>query len=128
MQALAHDCRLTGNMLGDITYTNFLGTEFYTINKLQDAVEVYEKLGAKTSDRPRLLMCGELLAWDQTLVLSPYNDRWRGARKLVHQYLGGRGQLETTIAKFGELEEAETHASARRIMKDPEHLEDHIRK
>lgn len=116
------------DLTGDVTYLNLLGQEFYCLGHISDAMEVFEKHGAKTSDRPTFAMCGELLGWDQSLVLTPYGERWRSSRKLLHQYIGGRGQLETTLAKFGELEEAETHASLKRILKDPAHLEEHIRK
>lgn len=114
--------------LGNVVYVDFLGTPVYILNSFKDAVDVFEKQGAKSSGRPRLVMCGEMLGWDRFVVFSQYGERLRTSRRLFHQYIGGRGQLETTLEKVGELEEAETLASCRRILQDPDsaHLGAHI--
>lgn len=83
-------------------------------------MDVFERQGAKSSSRPRLVMCGEVLGWDQSVVLTQYGEGLRTSRRLFHQYIGSRGQFETTLKKVGALEEMETHASCKRILQDPD--------
>lgn len=107
---------------------NILGQRMFILNSLDDAVNLLEKQGAKTSDRPQLPMASDLMGWNRALVNMPWGERWRNTRKLMHQYIGGRGQLRLTFERFGDLEERETRKSCRRILRDQQRLVDHIRK
>ena len=86
-----------------------------------------EKKSAVTSDRPVLVMAGKLLGWDHSLVLSPYGDRFRELRRLLHRYIGSRGQLEK-MERFHELIETENLRFLGRLLRNPEAFVAHIRK
>lgn len=107
---------------------NLLGQPVVVFNSLKDALYVFEKLGSKSSDRPQRTMCAELLGWGEVLVFNRYGERWRMGRKYFHQYLGGKGQLSTVISRFSHIQEREAHAGLKLILRDPDHVEDHIRR
>ena len=69
-------------------------------------------------------MGGELAGWKNTLVLTPYGDRFRNQRKLAHSLFGSR----STMSSFEPLEELETHRFLKRLLSNPDGLQDHIRK
>lgn len=110
-----------------------MGERTIIISSMDAAVDLLEKKSAIYSDRPTLPMAGELLKWSQQLVFSQYGDHFRNMRKLLHRYLGGRGQLDKMIP-YHELIESETQRFLDRILEHtghfqhPGHLTEYIRK
>ncbi|KAK0192108.1 cytochrome P450 [Armillaria mellea] len=66
------------------------------------------------SDRPRLEMAGELVGYANTIVLIRYNSRFRNCRKHISKMMG-------TIKH-------ETRRHLKRILADPEKLDESLRK
>ena len=95
---------------------NVLGQPIIILNSLDIAVELFEKRSAKYSARPRMVVAGEMIGWDQSLVLSPYGERFRDIRRLLHQFIG----TEKAITSFNELEEHEVKECLRRILSNPD--------
>ena len=110
-----------------MTSLTLLGQRWVILNSLEAAVDLLDKKSAIYSDRPTMPMAGELMGWSQALILSPYGDRFRDIRRLLHRYLGSRGQFDR-IAPFYSLLQHETHRFATRLLHSPEHFVDHIRK
>ena len=94
------------------------------LNSLEAATDLLDKRSAIYSDRPKMYVAGELLGWDQTLVLTPYGDRFREVRRLLFQFFGSRKEM----VKFHELAEEETRMFLRRTLQNPDGVEHHIRK
>ena len=80
-----------------------MGQPLIIINSA-DIMEELDKKGAIYSDRPRLEMGGELVGYNETLVLIPYGPRFRTYRKHFARYLGNSGPIE----KLHPLVESET--------------------
>lgn len=100
------------------------GQRIVILNSAQAAVDLLEKRGAKYAGRPYLTAAGDMMGWDQSLVLNQYTDRFRGMRRMLHQFMGSR----THVAKFHGTEEEETRRFLRHVMNDPENLSEHIRR
>ena len=111
-------------LLGDVIYLNLLGQPMVILNAAEDAIALLEKRGNIYSDRPIFMMGGEMVGWKYILGLTPYGDRFRMYRKFIAKFVGGRAQVE----KHLELQEYETKGFLKRILKDPEHVSDHIRR
>ena len=94
------------------------------LNSAQAAVDLLEKRGAKYAGRPYLTAAGEMMGWDQSLVLNQYTDRFRGMRRMLHQFMGSR----THVTKFHGREEEKTRHFLRHVMNDPKNLSEHIRR
>ncbi|KAI0766218.1 cytochrome P450 [Trametes elegans] len=69
----------------DVLYFTALGTPLLVINSFDVARELLDKKGALYSDRPRLVMIKELMAWDWNLVLMSYGKLFSAHRRVVQQ-------------------------------------------
>ena len=117
---LIHDTRF----IGDIVHLNLLGQPLVILGSLNHAIALLDKRSGIYSDRPRLVMGGELVGWNQTLALTPYGERFREYRRLAHKLFGSREHVQ----KYHPLEELETKRFLRRVAKDPGNVSAHIRK
>ena len=59
--------------------------------------------------------------------LLPYGDRFRDIRRLLHRYIGSRGQLDR-LAPFADTVHGETRRFLLRLLDEPERFIEHIRK
>ncbi|KAJ7440250.1 cytochrome P450 [Mycena latifolia] len=89
-------------------------------------MEEMDAKGSVFSTRPRLPMAGELLGYDQTLVLLPYGARFRTFRKHFARLIGTAGALRHYVP----LVEAETHRFLKRLLLKPDadSVSAHLRK
>ena len=110
--------------LGDITHTNVLGQDTIILNSSKTAVDILDKRSATYSDRPVLMMGGEIIGWNRSLALTQYGPRFREFRKFMSRLIGTR----TSMEKFAPLQERETAKFLARIMVDPGSLVHQIRK
>ena len=78
--------------------------------------------------RPAMPMVTHVFGEEDYLLLHQYGDQLRTLRRYLHRYLGGVKQFETGLLRFKEIEQKATHASLKRILRDPEHLEQHLHK
>ncbi|KAJ7480162.1 cytochrome P450 [Mycena galericulata] len=113
-----------GETYGDISSVSVFGQQLTIINSSQVAMDLLDKKSSMYSDRPIVPMGGELVGWKNTLVFTPYGDRFRNYRRLAHSLFGSK----STMANFEPLEEIETHRFVKRLLANPDGFQDHIRK
>lgn len=100
-----------------------LGRQMVIVSSAQ-VMEELDKKGAIYSDRPVLPMGGQLVGYDQTIVLLPYGSRWRTYRKHFARVVGpGKA-----IQGLHPLIEEEGKTFLRRVAKTPDDLLSHLRK
>ncbi|KAI0050756.1 cytochrome P450 [Auriscalpium vulgare] len=112
-----------GHKYGPISYASALGKSFVVLNDVHTAVEMLDKKSAVYSDRPVLMMAGELVGWRDTLPFTRYGERLKETRKYLHGAMGTRSQIEGMHGLF----EAETRAFLRHVLKRPEKVAECIR-
>ena len=93
------------------------------LNSPELAIQMLDKKSAIYSDRPKMTFGGEMVGWNQTLVLSPYGDRFREYSRFMHQLIGSQKQVQ----RFHPLSEQETRKFLRRLLKTPNDVQSHIR-
>ncbi len=93
------------------------------LNSPRLAFEMLDKKSSIYSDRPTLEFGGEMVGWAQTLVLSPYGERFREYRRFMHQFIGGR----TQVKRFNPLSEQETRKFLRRLLEKSNEVRNHSR-
>ncbi|KAG7096665.1 hypothetical protein E1B28_004080 [Marasmius oreades] len=113
-----------GDTYGDISSVTVLGQTIVILNSLKAAVDMLDKKSLIYSDRPVLQMGGEMVGWKNTLALLPYGDRFRRYRRLFHSLIGS----QAIIRQYHPASELETEKFLQRVLKDPTHLQDHIRR
>ena len=110
--------------IGDVIYVNALGQEMIVLNSSKAAVDILDKRSTNYSDRPIVMMGGEIVGWNQALALIQYGPRFRESRKYATKFMGTRASVE----KFVPLQEKETAKFVARVMADPGSLVNQIRK
>ncbi|PBK93436.1 cytochrome P450 [Armillaria gallica] len=113
-----------GKEYGDIASVSVLGQRIVIVNSAQAAIDMLDKKSSIFSDRPALVMAGELVGWKKVLGLTPYGARFRDYRRRAHQLFGNN----TAMKQFLPLEELETRRFLKRLLAKPEDLSAHIRK
>ncbi|KAF5372558.1 hypothetical protein D9758_005187 [Tetrapyrgos nigripes] len=76
------------------------------------------------SDRPVLIMAGQLLGWDKGPALIPFCQTWSEYRRLFAQIMGTRSKIDS----FNELFTDETHTFLRNVLETPNSWLDHSRR
>ncbi|KAI0351255.1 cytochrome P450 [Trametes cingulata] len=115
---------LWGTRYGDLMSLTLLGQPMIIINSFKHAYELLEKRSAVYSDRPHLTMAGDIVGWDQILVLLRYGAQFREYRRLMARALGSR----RSVAAFAPVIEAQSAQLLARLYRDSTDVADQIRK
>ena len=79
---------------GDI-YTLRMGRQLlFVLGRATSAHQILEKQSAVSSDRPRLIMAGDLISDNRRILIMPYGPRWRKFRKAMHETLQDKAAKE----------------------------------
>ncbi|KAI0776641.1 cytochrome P450 [Trametes elegans] len=113
-----------GEQYGDLMSLTLLGQPMLIINSFKHAYDLLEKRSALYSDRPHLTMAGDIVGWDQILVLVRYGTQFREYRRLMARALGSRKTVETFVPVI----EAQAARLLPRLYREPVAISDHLRK
>jgi hypothetical protein len=94
------------------------------LNDLDVANELLDKQGATCSDRPYLTMAFELAGFADWTACLMYGPKLKESRKYMHRAIGTRVSLK----KFSPLFESEAVKFLKATLRDPDNLEQHIRR
>ncbi|KAI9041793.1 cytochrome P450 [Aspergillus affinis] len=81
------------DLYGPISSVNVMGQLFVIINDAWMAFELLEKRSAIYSSRPKQVMAGELLGWENALALIPYSAKVRSHRRNTSRFIGSRKKV-----------------------------------
>ncbi|KAH0826313.1 cytochrome P450 [Lanmaoa asiatica] len=124
---------------GPVTYLHVFGQGLVFLNTPEVAFDLLDKRGAIYSDKPRLVMVGELYVClifalrsesyriscgcDNMVAFTPYGDQSRRQRRLMQAALGS-----SSIKHYHPLLELETKPFLRGLLEDPSKFQDHLRR
>ncbi|KAI1798262.1 cytochrome P450 [Ganoderma leucocontextum] len=108
---------------GELVYLNVFGQGLLFVNTYEAAVDLLEKRGAIYSDKPKMVMAGELCGCENMIGLTPYGDRLRRQRKLMLQALGAN-----RIHSYHPLLEIQTHNLLQGMLNSPDQSQSIIRR
>ncbi|KDQ55519.1 hypothetical protein JAAARDRAFT_37534 [Jaapia argillacea MUCL 33604] len=108
---------------GEIVHLNVFGVSLVFLNSADVAFDLMEKRGAIYSDKPKLVMCGELCGCENMVAFNGYGDQMRRYRRLMQKALG-----TGAIKQYEPLLEIESHPFLRRLIAKPANYVDHIRR
>ena len=113
---------LTNLLIGEITYLNVVGQKMIILNSSKAAVDLLDKRSSTYSNRPVIMLGGEIVGWNRSLGLMQNGPRFRELRKYFSKSIGTRASVE----KFAPVQEKETAKFLARAMRDPGSLAQHI--
>ncbi|PPQ90149.1 hypothetical protein CVT25_012460 [Psilocybe cyanescens] len=108
---------------GDVVYLNILGIGLVFLNSPDAASDLLDKRGSIYSDKPSLVMAGELCGCKNMAAFTGYGPQFRQQRRLLHKAFG-----VATIPSYHPLLQTETHTFLRRLIVDPVEYIKHIRR
>ncbi|EGO03193.1 hypothetical protein SERLA73DRAFT_69101 [Serpula lacrymans var. lacrymans S7.3] len=74
-------------LYGPISHFRLLTQDVFVLNTHRLAYELLDKRANTYADRPRQVMCAELISWNRAIALAPAGTRHRKYRKLVNSVL-----------------------------------------
>ncbi|KAJ7645933.1 cytochrome P450 [Mycena polygramma] len=96
-----------------VTYFRLLTEHVIVLNTREAAAKSLEKRSALYADRPRQIMCGELISWNRGIALSRAGKRHRAYRKLVN------GTLSASASRsLRSVQERAAHNFARQLFRE----------
>ncbi|KAF8883527.1 cytochrome P450 [Infundibulicybe gibba] len=108
---------------GGICYLDVFGQGVVFISDADVAFELLDKRGAIYSDKPRLIMVGELCGCREMVPFLSYGNAFRRRRKLMRQTLGA-----PNIPAYYTILDAQTRIFIRSLLSDPANYLRHIRR
>ncbi|EIW62160.1 cytochrome P450 [Trametes versicolor FP-101664 SS1] len=108
---------------GNVVYLHVFGQGLLFLNTYEAAIDLLEKKGSIYSDKPALVMAGELCGCDNMVAFTRYGEKSRRQRRLMQKALG-----PGAIPAYHPLLEIETQALLRRLLDDSGNYESHIRR
>ncbi|KAE8353225.1 cytochrome P450 [Aspergillus coremiiformis] len=111
-------------LYGPISSITTLGKTFVILNDLQLAFELFEQRSKWHSDRPRMLFATELAGIGGILGMMRCSHRSKAIRTAINMGL----RSKTFVSRFNQVQDIETRRFLFRVLQDPEHLSQHIRK
>ncbi|KAK0200113.1 cytochrome P450 [Desarmillaria ectypa] len=107
-----------GKKFGDVVYIHVFGQGLVFLNSAEAVSDLLDKRGSLYSDKPQLVMVGELCGCENMVAFTGYGDRMRRQRKLLTSALGVKA-----VPAYQPLMEEETQVFLRRLLATPdEHL------
>ncbi|KDR76850.1 hypothetical protein GALMADRAFT_67401 [Galerina marginata CBS 339.88] len=108
---------------GDIVYLHVLGQSVLFLNSREAAVDLLDKRSAIYSDKPSLVMVGDLCGCKEMIPFLPYGESFRRRRKLMQKTLGPR-----SIPAYHSILHSETHTFIDALVSSPSNYLRHIRR
>ncbi|KAH9937816.1 cytochrome P450 [Epithele typhae] len=113
---------------GDIVYLDALGQPMIIVGSHEVAVDLLEKRSSNYSDRApsamidmHVFLLPHRFGW--AFTVHRYGQEWRRNRRAMHQYFNANA-----VAQYAASQKLEAHRLARRMIDDPEHFRQHIRR
>ncbi|KAK7685068.1 hypothetical protein QCA50_011905 [Cerrena zonata] len=104
-----------GSIFGELVTFRVFNKPIILLNSSKAIVDLFEARSAIYSNRPHLVMANELMGWGETVVLMPYNERFKNYRKLL------KVGLNTNVTReYWPLIEKEIGHSLVRLLDDPD--------
>ncbi|KAL7282024.1 hypothetical protein ACG7TL_003491 [Trametes sanguinea] len=110
-------------LYGDVVYLRVFGQGLLFLNSYETAIDLLDKKGSIYSDKPSLVMAGELCGCENMVAFTRYGDQSRRQRRLMQKALG-----PSAIPLYHSLLEIETQALLKRLLEDPHNYDGHIRR
>ncbi|KAK7464930.1 hypothetical protein VKT23_006138 [Stygiomarasmius scandens] len=110
-------------LYGPISSVSTFGKTVVIVNDRQTAIDLMNQRSIVYSGRPIFTFAGELISWDQQMILSQNNPHFQSMRKLLKSFIG----TKSAIVAFEHLQETETRLFLLRMLRKSGELIPNIR-
>lgn len=100
---------------GDVTYLHIFGQGLVFLSSPEATLDLLDRKGGMYSDKPTLVMAGELCGCDNMVAFTPYGDRSKRQRRLINTAFA-----PSSIPAYHELITRQTHRFLSNLMRRPQ--------
>ncbi|KAG2054397.1 cytochrome P450 [Suillus hirtellus] len=108
---------------GPITHIRIFNQSLVFLNTPKVVFDLLDRRGSIYSDKPHLIMVGELCGCENMAAFTPYGDRARRQRKLMQKAFG-----PAVIPRYHGLMQMESRPFLSRLVTSPLRFQEHIRR
>ncbi|KAG1788575.1 cytochrome P450 [Suillus plorans] len=108
---------------GPVTHIRIFNQSLVFLNTPKAVFDLLDKRGSIYSDKPHLIMAGELCGCENMAAFTPYGDRARRQRKLMQKAFG-----PAVIPRYHGLMQMESRPFLSRLVTSPLQFQEHIRR
>ncbi|KAI0700086.1 cytochrome P450 [Cytidiella melzeri] len=108
---------------GPIFSLNILGQQIVVLNTSKAAADLFDRRSNIYSDRPRLIMAGEILTGGIFMVFARYGEVWRKMRRASHESFNPRA-----AEKYQPIQAESAAHAVSRIIASPQSWEENIKR
>ncbi|XP_006454809.1 hypothetical protein AGABI2DRAFT_215356 [Agaricus bisporus var. bisporus H97] len=110
-----------GKQYGPITYISLFGKPVIILNTSQATLDLLEKRSVSYANRPRLIMAGEIVGYENAVTLAQYDSLHKERRKMIYEAFSSR-----KLSRYHEYEEQRVRKFAADLLRDPRNFLHHI--
>ncbi|KAJ7149195.1 cytochrome P450, partial [Mycena crocata] len=107
---------------GPISYFGVFGRHFVVLNTMEAITDLFEKRSKTYCSRPRMVMAGDLVGRDKSMLFLPYGRRFKDTQRLLHGFL-----KQSALSKHWRLQERAMQGLLAKLLSSPDNFEKHIR-
>ncbi|KAK7041957.1 hypothetical protein VNI00_008939 [Paramarasmius palmivorus] len=85
---------------GPIVHLHVPGQSLIIVNDVDYALDMLDKKGRQYSNRPKFIMGGEIVGWDQGPALIQFSKPWSEFRRILAQFLGSRAKVDASYSRI----------------------------
>lgn len=108
---------------GPVTHIRIFNQSLVFLNTPKVVFDLLDRRGSIYSDKPHLIMAGELCGCENMAAFTPYGDRARRQRKLMQKAFG-----PAVIPRYHDLMQMESRPFLSRLVTSPLQFQEHIRR
>lgn len=105
-----------GRQYGGIVYLEVMGSPIIILNDAKHAFDMLATKSRNYSDRPKFMMTGHFVGWDECPALISFSETWIGYRRLYSRFMGTKSKIEA----FHNVLHDETRIYIASILKEPQ--------
>ncbi|KAL4267769.1 cytochrome P450 family protein [Pleurotus pulmonarius] len=113
-----------GRQYGGIVYLEVMGSPIIILNDAKHAFNMLATKSRNYSDRPKFIMTGHFVGWDECPALIPFSETWLGYRRLYSRFMGTKSKIEA----FHNVLHDEMRTYIASVLKDPQTWTQHTRR
>ncbi|KAG9247444.1 cytochrome P450 [Calycina marina] len=111
-------------LYGPISSVTVMGQTMVIINDAEIAFDLLRDRYAKHSSRAPMVFAGDIVGFNKSISMRPYDESWRVQRKNIAKVTSNAASLKM----FDAVQEVETAHFLLNVLESPDKLFDHIRK
>ncbi|KAJ7500231.1 cytochrome P450 [Mycena galericulata] len=107
---------------GPVSHFSVFGRNFVVLNSLEAITDLFQGRSRIYCSRPRMVMAGDMVGRDKSMLFLPYGPRFKETQRLLHGFL-----RPSALPQHWKLQEKAMNGLLSKLLSSPDKFERHIR-